>query len=237
MMVAQLSDNLEAEQEAHGDRQGEVEQRRSGHAAAGDFHAVFEHLLAHEGTRHDIGEGDDDIDQGDPDENQKEQIGAARHVHANHLGNAPGPVTHGGHEGRDVVDAADKDAADENPDERGQPAKHDARENRSHDGARRRDGGEMLAHEELWLDGLVVHIVAHGDGRHFGRVVEAEQPRQQIAVDAIGHGEDDGGENNDEKEVHGRSTRFRHRSAILYTFTCRERKIDETIVEPCPGPN
>ena len=81
------------------------------------------------------------------------------------------------HERGHVVNAADQDRADENPEQCWNPTEHDAGQDRTDDRPRRGDGREMLAEQEFGLDRNVVHVVAQFDGRSVSATIETKQPR------------------------------------------------------------
>ena len=69
----------------------------------------------------------------------------------------------GGDQGAEVVDAAEEDAADDDPQSAGQPAEAEGRSvDGAGDGAGTGDGREVVAHQDGGLCGDVVDAVLHG---------------------------------------------------------------------------
>jgi len=133
--------------ETHRHRQQEIEQTRSGDPAPRDRLAVLQHLPAHETRCRHVGEGHDDVDQRNPDERQEEHVGAATHMITNHFGDRAGAVADGSHQRRQVVDAADQDAAGENPGQRRHPAERRPSQDWSHDRSGGGDRRKVLAQQ------------------------------------------------------------------------------------------
>ena len=108
-----------------------------------------------------------------------------------------------GDQRREVVDAADEDAAKEDPGERRGPAEGDPGEDRADDRAGGGDRREVLAEEEAGGDRLVVDVVAEGHRRSGGISIEPEQPGKDPPVDPVGQEENRGDREEDGKEAHG----------------------------------
>ena len=91
----------------------------------------------------------------------------------------------GGEQGAEVMDAAEEDAADENPQRAGKPAEA-RRADGAGDGARAGDGREVVAHQDGGLGGDVVDAVLQGVGRG-GLVKLADAPllAQPAAIEHI----------------------------------------------------
>ena len=91
----------------------------------------------------------------------------------------------GGEQGAEVMDAAEEDAADQDPQRAGQPAEAGGADGAG-DGARAGDGREVVAHQDGGLGGDVVDAVLQGVGR--GGLVElADAPllAQPAAIEDI----------------------------------------------------
>ena len=188
---------------AHHEREDEIEEARRRDPAAGDSFAILEHLSADEARGGDVGEGDDDVDQRDPHERQKEDVAPPAHVVADHLGDRAGLVADARHERREVVNAADEDAPEEDPGERRGPAEGHPGEDRADDRTGGGDRREVLAEEEARADRLVVDVVAEGDRRSDGIAIEPEESGEDRAVNPVGQEEHRGDREEDGKEAHG----------------------------------
>ena len=122
---------------------------------------------------------------------------------ADHLRDRTGFVANGGHERREVVHAADEDAADEDPQECRHPAERHSGEDRADDRSGRRNRREMLPEQELRRDRLVVDVVSERDGGGGSVAIELEEPGEQAAIDAVGEQQDDGARDEDGEQAHG----------------------------------
>ena len=188
------------ERDAHEEPEEEIEERARRDAGA---EGVFRHDRR-ESLRGDVGERDDDVDEGEPHEDEEEDLRGARHVLLHDLADRGRLVPHRRDEAREIVHAPDEDRAEEDPEERRQPAEPYSGENRPDDRARRGDRREMLAEEERRLRGDVVDAVLHLAGRGRPRIVEPEPARHDAAVREISRGEDDDRYENDDRD-HGQA--------------------------------
>ena len=98
------------------------------------------------------------------------------------------------------MDSSDEDAADDDPDDGGEPSEHDSGEDGADDWARGGDSGEVLAEEELgfgWgVVGSVVELLCGG----FSVWIELEELGEEAAVDAVGGEEECGADEDDGEE-------------------------------------
>ena len=170
------------EQDAHGHGRQDVEQRGSGHAGAEGF-AVVAHGA--EGLGGDVGEGGDDVDQAQPDEDQEEPVSGGRQVAAHDLADRGAAVAHRGDQAGKVVDAADEDRAEDDPQQRRQPAEPDAGQDRPDDGPGGGDGREVLSEQQAGRGRDKVLAVVDQDRRGRRGIVKLQAPGQKTAVDEV----------------------------------------------------
>ncbi len=196
-----------AQQQAHHDRQSQIEQRAGGHPAAGNLgsSAVVEFEGADKGAGRDVGKRHDDVDQAQPDEGQKQQIGPRAHVVANHFGNRAGVVPDRCHQRGEIVYPADQDRATQNPQPGRQPAKGHSGHDRTDDRTGGGNGREMLAEQKLRLDRGIVDVVAQRDRRRLGRWIQLQQPRQERPIRQIGHRQNNSGNRDNCQQCHRES--------------------------------
>jgi hypothetical protein len=183
----------EAQQQSHEQAEHEVGRCADDDGAAVEGNvvhaAVVRDLLDLEvGERagRDVGEGDDHVNEADPDEEEEGNIGRAGHVLADDFGDAAGAVADRGEKAAGVVDAADEDRAEDDPEERGEPPEREAGENRAHDGSGGGDRGEVPAEDHGGGGGDIVIAIFHLDGRRRARGIEAEPVGDEPTVGEIG---------------------------------------------------
>jgi hypothetical protein len=133
----------------------------------------------------DVDERDDDVDQRQPDERQDRQPGAAPEVDLDHLGDRLGVVAHRGDQRRRVVDRADEDHAEADPQEARQPAELLARQDRSDDRPGGGDRREVLPEEVERPGRHEVDAVGLAVGGGDGAVVERELRGDVATVEPI----------------------------------------------------
>jgi len=176
---------VEGETKAH--RQGYEDERGGGHAAILD-----------EGGGGEVGEDREDVNQSQPDKGEKKLVGERAHLLAGDFGDRARLVADRGDQGGIIVNPADKDRAEDDPEQRRQPAESDGGDDRADDRSRSRDGGEMVTQQHRLGSWHAVNAVKIGVARSRGRVVNRELPVQKGAVVAPGQqkqqhsGEEDG---------------------------------------------
>jgi hypothetical protein len=124
----------------------------------------------------------------------------ARRELVRQLGDRPGLVSDRADQRRQVVHATHEDGADHDPEEGRHPAEEEAGEDRTDDGARAGDGGEVVAEEDGCAGGHVVDAVALELGGDQPPVVELEAAREIAAVEAVSRREGDGRGDEQERE-------------------------------------
>ncbi len=116
-------------------------------------------------------------------------------------------MAHRGGEAREVVDGADQDHAERDPQQAGQPAEGLGGEDRPRDRSGRRDGREVLREQIERPRRHEVDLVVDLDRGSGRAVVELELLRDPAAVDEVGGGE--------EREEDQREQGEGHRCVIL----------------------
>jgi len=175
----------------------ESEQNRDGAGAAssvglGDVDGAVSGGGELEGAADHRGEGGDDNDAEQPGEQQEQATAGLADVLLDELGKRLAVVLHRGVEGAEVVDGAEEDAADEDPQHDGDPA-----EGHGHDGARHRAGaadrGELVGeHGEGGGGGevlAILHAASGGEGLGVDAPLVGEPPAvEQVTADQHGRG-------------------------------------------------
>ena len=110
-------------------------------------------------------------------------------------------VLDAGIQGAEVGDSAEKDAAQQNPEQDGQPA-----EGRGLDGAGDRagagDGAELMAEHGPAVGGNVVLAVVETDGRGFGGGINAPGPGDPAPIEGVGRNQAHRRDQDDNECVH-----------------------------------
>ena len=133
---------------------------------------------------------------------EEHEVRPPAHVLADDLGDRLGPVADRGDQRREVVDAADEDRADENPDQRRQPAEHEPGENRPDDRPGGGDRRKVLRQQAARREAARSRCRRAARRRACGVGIEPQQPREDAAVDPIGDQQHDGRGQDDGEEVH-----------------------------------
>ena len=132
----------------------------SGGSGSGHIQLTI-HILGCEGTGNDGRESGNDQDQGQVREDDEQALCPQGHIGGDDFADGLAAVTDGGKQGTEVMDAAEEDAADQDPQNAGQPAEHSSGDGAGN-GTGAGDGGEMMAHQNRGLCGDVVNAVLHG---------------------------------------------------------------------------
>ena len=119
----------------------------------------FVHHCA-EGSRHDGCKCGNHKDQCQISKNGKQHLRSLAHVGGNDLTDGLSFVTDGCEKRAKVMNAAEEDTTDQNPEHNRNPAEH-SRANRSGDRACTRDRREVVTHQHGRLSGNIVHTVFH----------------------------------------------------------------------------
>ena len=137
-----------------------------------------------EGARHDGGEGPHHQHQGQEGKDDEQALGPQTDAAGDDLADGAALVAQGGEQGAEVMHAAEEDAADDHPDETGQPAE-DGGLDGAVDGPGPGDGRKMVAQHHRSFGGHVVHAVAELVGRRGTGRIDAPDLFQPGAVDEI----------------------------------------------------
>ena len=143
-----------------------------------------------EQEEHDDGEGDDE-----------EEAGAA-HGAVGDLGHGLTAFAHADEEAAVVLDGADEDGAEDDPEPDGEVAV-DEGDGGADDGAGAGDGGEVVAEDEGGFAGDVVDAVLEGDGWGGFLAAAAEDALEIAGIEAIAQQEDGEGEAGEPENIHG----------------------------------
>ena len=134
----------------------------------------------------------DDVDehahrQGDQkeDEQVEQRLGALSDQALGHLADGQAPRADGNGERAEVLDRADEDGAQHDPQQRRQPAPDDG-DRRTQHRRQSRNRGELVAEQHVAVGRHVVRVVAQRVGRGGPGVVQLEQPPRQVrGVEAV----------------------------------------------------
>ena len=129
-----------------------------------------------EGAGNDGGEGSHHQNQGQVGEDQEQALGALAHVGGDDFADGLAAVTDGGEQSTEIMDAAEEDTADDNPQCAGTPAEAGGSgADGAGNGAGTGDGGEVVAHQYRSLGGHIINAILHGVGGG-GLVVFTDAP-------------------------------------------------------------
>ena len=164
---------------AEDDGDDDEQQGNHGDPGVGGGGGHVQHALIEGGTEgagDDGGEGGHNQDQGQIGEDQEQALGTLAHVGGDDLADGLAAVTDGGKQGAEIMDAAEEDTAEDNPQCAGAPAEAGGSgADGTGNGAGTGDGGEVVAHQHRSLGGHIVNAVLHGVGRG-GLVVLTDAP-------------------------------------------------------------
>ena len=152
--------NHEAEGNGDDDEKQGNHGHRSGGSGGGQIHLTV-HILGGEGAGHDGSEGSYHQNQGQVGEDDEQTLCPQAHVGGDDLADGLALMADGGEQGAEVMDAAEEDAAHQNPQHTGQPAEHGGGDGAGN-GAGTGDGGEVVSHQHRGLGGNVVDAILHG---------------------------------------------------------------------------
>ncbi len=145
--------DTETENDGHHDEQ---DGHHSHRGIGGVLGAVVVNAL--EGAGHDGGEGSHHQHQGQVREHDEQLFGPLADVGGHHLAQGLALVADRGKQSAVVMDSAEENAANQNPEDNGNPAEH-GRLNRAVDGAGAGDGGKMVSHQDGGFGRDVVHAI------------------------------------------------------------------------------
>ena len=155
----------------------------------------------HERLADHVGEGGDDDDAEQPAEQQEQATAGLADVLLDELSERLAVVLHRSVQGTKVVDGAKEDAADEDPEHDGQPAKGHG-DDRTRDRAGTADRAELVRECGEGGDGREALAVLHALGRREGLFVNAPLVGQPAAVAQIAAGEHRRSHNHEQNSVH-----------------------------------
>ena len=155
----------------------------------------------HERLADHVGEGGDDDDAEQPAEQQEQATAGLADVLLDELSERLAVVLHRSVQSTKVVDGAKEDAADEDPEHDGQPAKGHG-DDRTRDRASTADRAELVRERGKGGDGREALAVLHALGRREGLFVNAPLVGQPAAVAQIAAGEHRRGHNHEQNSVH-----------------------------------
>ena len=142
-----------------------------------------------EGFGDDIRESGVNQQHDQPGEDAEHQLGLVRHALAHNRANGQALVAHGYEQGGEVLHSADEDAADQNPQQNGDPAEEGSLD-RPVDGACAGDRREVMAQQNRSLGRTVVHAVFQFISRGFAGGVNAPLLGQPAAIENIAANQD-----------------------------------------------
>ena len=158
-------------------------------------------VIGVEGSGNHIRKGGDD-QQGEQPAEQQEQLAAQladvlfdQHTHALAV------ILDGGIQGAEVGDGAEKDAAQQNPQQNRQPAERGGLDGTG-DRARARNGGELMAENGPAVGGHIILAVIQADSRGFRLGVNAPFVGQPATIERIGADQCHSRDQNDNECVH-----------------------------------
>ena len=170
-------------------------------AGMGGQGPVRRRLEAVEGAGHDVHEGGHHQDGEEPAEEQEELLTRLADVGLNDIADGAPLVLHRGVHGGEVLDGAEEDAAQQDPQQHRHPAE-DRGLDGAVDGGGAGDGGELVAEDHVGVRRNIVHAVLQLVGRRLGLGVDAPGPGQIAAVDEIGRQQYDNGDDQNHQPVH-----------------------------------
>ena len=180
-----LTVHEEAEQDGHDDEQ----QGDHSHGGVGLVERAVS-IEANKGAGHDGGEGGHHQDQGQIREDQEQLLGAVADVHSDNLTDGLALVADRSEQSAVVMDSAEEDTADQDPQHHGHPAK-DSGLDGTVDGAGAGDGGKVVTHQNRSLGGDVVHTVLQFVGRGDLGVVNTPLLGKPSAVEHVAYDQND----------------------------------------------
>ena len=155
----------------------------------------------HERLADHVGESGDDDDAEQPAEQQEQATAGLADVLFDELSERLAVVLHRSVQGTKVVDGTKEDAADEDPEHDGQPAKGHG-DDRTRNRASTADRAELVRERGEGGDGREALAVLHALGRREGLFVNAPLVGQPSAIAQIAAGEHRRGHNHEQNSVH-----------------------------------
>ena len=162
-------------------------------------HAV--HIGGLEGVGHDGGKGSHHQDQGQVCEDDEQLLGPGADGVADDLADGFALMANGGEQGAEIMDAAEEDAADQDPQHNGNPAEHSGLDG-AVDGACAGDRGKVMAHQNGSLGGTVVLTVLQLMGRGDAGVIHAPLLGQPAAVENISYDQHGNANDQEQSSIH-----------------------------------
>ena len=192
---------------AKDDSDDDEQQGNHSHTGIGQRSGLVQNALIEggaEGAGHDGGEGSHDQDQGQVGEDQEQPLGAGAHVGGDDFADGLTAVTDGSEQGAEIVDTAEEDTADHDPQRAGAPAEAGSSgADGAGNGAGTGDGGEVVTHQNRSLGGHIVNAVLHGVGRG-GLIVFTYAPlfAQVTAIEDIANHQSGAADDQKKQTIH-----------------------------------
>ena len=157
-----------------------------------------------EGAGNDGGKGCNHQNQRQVGEDDKQALGTLAHVGGNDFADGLAAVTDGGKQGAEVMDTAEENAADDDPQGAGTPAEAGSYSaDGTGNGACTGDGGEVMAHQDRRGGGDVVNTIFHGvRGGRLVILTDTPLLAQVAAIENIAGQEADGADDQKQNTVH-----------------------------------
>ena len=198
LQAARGLDVLLEEAEDHG--ADDVDHGDRGGGSVG--HVLFARLREAVERRGDhVGEGGDDEKREEPAEGEEELAAEAADVLLDDHAHGLAAVPDGGVESREVLDGAEEDAADDDPQKRGKPAEHGGNDG-ARDGTGARNGRELVRENGEAGGGLIVLAVVAKRGGCFGVRIDAPCLFEPATVEVVAEPEADDHDSHESETVH-----------------------------------
>ena len=168
---------------------------------AGHARQVLRH--ADERAGRNLGEGDDHVDQDQPDEDEHRLARAPAHVLARDLGQRAALMTDRRRQARKVMDGADEHDAESDPEEGRHPTPVLRGEDGTGDRARGGDRRKVLAEEIKRARRHVVDAVVELVRRRNPAVVDGELSRHPTAIEPVRKNENRQKRHREKRQTHG----------------------------------
>ena len=187
----------EAEQDSHHDEQDGDEGGGGVGSGGSQIHSAVSGVGSLEGVGHDGGESGNHQDQGQVSEHDEQLLGLGADGVTDDLTDGLALVADGSEQGAEVMDAAEEDTADQDPQHDGDPAE-DSGLDGAVDGAGAGDRGKVMAHQHGSLGGTIVLTIFQLMSRSRTGVIHTPLLGQPAAVENVTY--DQNGTANDQKQ-------------------------------------
>ena len=191
----------EAEDDGHQDEHDGDDGGGGIGGGSSQIHSAVSGVGSLEGVGHDGGEGRHHQDQGQIGEDDEQLLSLGADSVADDLADGLTLMADGGEQRTEVMDAAEEDTADQDPQHHRDPAKHSGLDG-AVDGAGAGDGGKVMAHQYGSLGRAVILTVLHGMSRRRTGVVHAPLLGQPTAVENIAYDQDGTANDQEQSSIH-----------------------------------